>query len=208
MKYTKSEKVLVALLAVLASLAGFLLAGCDGGQGEGTEVVIPAGEPAGLRCQVPSPTYERTSMPQNGVPVLSVVVSNAPEAVSICQEWTVVVPAGVNGAGQPYPASCKMPGSAECSVTMTDAVCRNAADDFVDSAGGRHCFHLAAKLDGHGKDVCAFAAQDPGVRAGTSTCELGALGLFDETKVDSRTVELCTPDGRFVGWQCPGDATM
>jgi len=193
-------------LGILVALAGYALCACDGGTSTEDGGVIPPNEPKDLRCQIPSPTYDKTSMPQNGIAVQSVVVSNATVAQSLCESWTVVVPAGVNAAGQSYPASCKLPGSPECTVTMTVDACRNVSDDFVDSAGGRHCFHLAAQLDPHGTDECLFNTQNVSVRDGTQTCQLSRAGLMKASDVNNRMVEICSTDGRFVGWQCPMDA--
>jgi hypothetical protein len=193
-------------LGILAALAGYALCACDGETSTEDGGVIPPNEPKALRCPIPSPTYDKTSMPQNGRAVDSVVVSNAAAVQQLCEAWTWIVPAGVNGAGQPYPASCRSPGSPECSVTMTADVCRNVADDFVDSAGGRHCFRLAEKLDGHGADECRVNTDNAVVRGGTATCELSHVSLMRESDVNNRMVEICSPDGRFVGWQCPTDA--
>jgi hypothetical protein len=206
----KSLKFVLKTLAIGIGFAvlGHVLTGCGGGGSTETEV-IPPNEPKDLRCQVPSPTYEKTSMPLNGESVLSVVVSNAADAQLLCEAWTVITPAGVNPAGAPYPAGCKlvtMPTSPECSVTMTSDVCRNVSDDFVDSAGGRHCFHLTPQLDGHGVDACNMNTPSAAVRAGTQTCKLSGMGLMNPAKTDSRVVELCTPDGQFIGWQCPFDS--
>ncbi len=195
------------VIGIIVALVGYALCACDGGAAEDDGGVVSPNEPQALRCQVPSPTYDKTSMPSNGIAVLSVVVSNAGEARQLCEDWTLMTPAGVNAAGQPYPAACKLPGNPECSVTMTSSVCSNVADDFVDSAGGRHCFHLAQQLDGHGADECDFDTQSTSVRAGTTTCKLSRAGLMNPSKVDNRVIELCTTDGMFVGWQCPKDAT-
>ena len=120
----------------------------------------------------------------------------------------MVTPAGVNAAGSPYPAVCNAPQSytLECSVTMTSDVCRNVSDDFVDSAGGRHCFHLAVQRDSHGVDECSMDTPGVSVREGSQTCKLSWAGLMNSAKSDNRVVEICSSDGRFVGWQCPPDA--
>ena len=193
------------VVGIMVALCGYLLAGCDGGATSEDGALIPPGEPSALHCQIPSPTYEKTTMPSNGIAVASVVVSNAPQAAALCEAWTVAVPASVNGAGYPVPASCMIPGSPECSVTMTAEVCRNVSDDFVDSAGGRHCFHLAQKLD-HNLDDCSFDSENTSVRDGSMTCQLSSLGLLNPAKTDNRMVEICTADGQFVGWQCPNDS--
>ena len=195
----------VLAIGIGFAILGHVLAGCDNGASSETGV-IPPNEPKDLRCQVPSPTYDKSSMPQNGVAVLSVVVSNAADASSLCEAWTVVTPAGVNAAGSPYPAVCRLPGSPECVVTMTPDVCRDVSDDFVDSAGGHHCFHLAVQSDSHGVDECSMNTPSVSVRGGAHTCKLSRAGLMDPVKSDNRVIEICASDGHFVGWQCPPDA--
>jgi hypothetical protein len=211
------ETMLRALYVLMVGAFCFclgILAGCDGSAGSGAgQETFAANQPQALLCKVPSPTYDMSAMPENGVAVAGVLVSNPGDAAKLCEAWTVVIPAGVNGAGFPYSASCKLVSasgvdSPECGVKMTTSVCSDVANDFLDSAGGRHCFHAG----GTGCDFSTLASSFGDGKA-RATCTLGSLGLMKTvadgaapTTTDNRMVELCSADGTFVGWMCPDDA--
>jgi hypothetical protein len=205
----------VLMVCAFGFCLGILVAGCDGSAGSGADQeIFAANQPQALLCKVPSPTYDMTSMPENGVAVSGVLVSNPGDAAKLCEAWTVVTPAYVDGAGYSHSASCslhaikddKQIDSPECDVTMTASVCSDISNDFLDSAGGRHCFHV-------GGTGCDFSNLASGFGKTGTTCSLGSLGLMKEvaagaspTTTDNRMVELCSTDGTFVGWMCPDDA--
>jgi hypothetical protein len=195
----KSAKRLLSffLAGALAALAGYFLSGCDGGgapevdAGAGVDAgaadarpgsdVVARSDAGGLGrtdagsvyCAIPSPTGDavneatgRTAREDVALELATssyvafVVVSNAPEAQAIC---------------------LRMPG-------MTEAGCADAARDFPDSAGARHCFDPA--------DPCRPTL------SGSSTCELSMLGVLSDEAPKPRRTAFCSPEGVFVGWWC------
>lgn len=122
-------KVFNAVMAILAALSGYLLAGCDGSgiQGEG----ISASTCEGAR--------------QVGVDTTGHQQTIADNVVAQCVGWTAMRRYG-NGTVD----SCVWVVAAlgftteqartECTTPLTAAECSDVEHDRVDTAGVRHCF--------------------------------------------------------------------
>jgi len=129
-KYAKSERVMEWVIMILAALAGYLLAGCDGT----ATTPIPADE-SGTSCA-------------GSVSVNLGYVGNESKVDDVshqCVGWTAVK----GGYGDGTVASCvksvealgysEEVATTECTVPLTSAECVDALHDYADTAGVKHC---------------------------------------------------------------------
>jgi hypothetical protein len=159
-------------MAILAALAGYLLAGCDGSvaQGDGSSP---------LTCE--------------GAQEVNVVISGSQYTISDnitaqCVGWTAMRRYYGNGTVD----SCVRVVAAlgftteqakvECTTPLTKAECADVAHDRVDTAGIRHCFLVGDPP----------AAHYPSYQV--------LLGI-DVVTSSTGTQEICS-DGTYVGRSC------
>jgi hypothetical protein len=149
-KKLTSEKVLTGVLAVLAALAGLLLAGCDGASGEtGPVRDAGTGEVQGNPCAGPSVVVVQDVVENN------VLVSPAQQAMALCAGTASMTAAQCSDAGHDYVDSAGVKHSftlrgdsyawylASFIVMPTtcaswDAICANGVGQYATYLG-KHC---------------------------------------------------------------------
>lgn len=139
-------------LALLGALAGYMMAGCDGGAGGaggGSFVDSPACAKSSTVHVISLDQHFATSTDESNYIVT--------RALLLCEGWS---------AGTHYPtnpgtgASCTQQlmamgllqpqAAAECAHVMTSEECTDVQHDFVDAAGVKHAFEASSELRGFG----------------------------------------------------------
>jgi hypothetical protein len=169
------------VVAALATLLGYALAGCDGqsvpGDAEaGDAHVLGKTDSGRVYCEIPSPTGDqvnsgtrRTAREEvaselaTGSFVAAVVASNAGDASKVC-----------------------------ASSVSAKADCGSPATDFRGADGVSHCFELVGEDGGR----CLADGQNG------KTCRLSRIGDVQTSATRPRATEICSADGVFVGWWC------
>jgi len=162
MKKTMNRRYLDLAIGILAALAGFMLAGCDGTSPSGQDNSDPCSSPAAIHL---------TSQAQHFASAAAESQYIVGQARQLCVGWSA----------SHYFSDCstmlvkqygmsQSQATAECNTSMTASQCEDWEHDYVDSAGVRHMYSVVQGCQGQCLNLGGFYIMSDNTTSGSPIC--------------------------------------